>query len=203
MSEFAADPATTALRPTAPVEPTAPAPPAAPTAAAGTQAHEAYAFACLNCGYGWEQEYEIGHRKDAQGRSGTYYRANGVPVPSPLTKPSCPGCGGEHVRIMRAGRVAEAAAAWHLPLHPTAEDDRRNAAEAAFMARIPAVTEPASEPRSEPGAETGSGSRAERESGPEPAPVAPAPRPERRERRRLHLPFHLRLRRHHHSTPEG
>lgn len=80
--------------------------------------HEAYAFACLNCGYGWEQAYQIDHQVDTAGRLRTLYRANGVPVPSPLTKPSCPGCGGEHVRIMRAGRVAETIAHWHP--HPAA-----------------------------------------------------------------------------------
>jgi len=77
--------------------------------------HEAYAFACLNCGYGWEQAYEIEHRTDVEGRPVIRYRANGVPVPSPLTSPGCPGCGGAHVRILRAGRVAEAAAYWHAP----------------------------------------------------------------------------------------
>lgn len=75
--------------------------------------HEAYAFACLNCGYGWEQAYEIEHRTDVAGRPVIRYRANGVPVPSPLSSPGCPGCGGTHVRILRAGRVAETAAYWH------------------------------------------------------------------------------------------
>ena len=77
--------------------------------------HEAYAFACLNCGFGWEQAYEIEHRTDAEGRQVIRYRANGVPVPSPLSSPGCPGCGGSHVRILRAGRVAEAHAYWHAP----------------------------------------------------------------------------------------
>ncbi|MBC3843780.1 hypothetical protein GXW82_36885 [Streptacidiphilus sp. 4-A2] len=81
--------------------------------------HEAYAFACLNCGFGWEQAYEIEHRADAQGHPLIRYFANGVPVPSPLTSPGCPGCGGTHVRILRAGRVAEAAAHWHAA-RPTA-----------------------------------------------------------------------------------
>ncbi|MFC1413809.1 hypothetical protein ACEZCY_32140 [Streptacidiphilus sp. N1-12] len=74
---------------------------------------EAYAFACLNCGFGWEQAYEILHLVDVDGRPRAQYRANGVPVPSPLTQPSCPGCAGNHVRIMRAGRVAEVASYWH------------------------------------------------------------------------------------------
>lgn len=80
--------------------------------------HEAYAFACMNCGFGWEQEYEIVHLVDADGRPRSVYQANGVPVRSPLTRPACPGCGGEHVRIMRAGRVAETTAYWQARVHP-------------------------------------------------------------------------------------
>ncbi|MFE9425176.1 hypothetical protein ACFYNO_19625 [Kitasatospora sp. NPDC006697] len=68
--------------------------------------HEAYSFACLNCGYGWEQGYDIEHHRDRDGHLVIQYRANGVRVPSPLLKPSCPGCGGHTVRIMREGRVA-------------------------------------------------------------------------------------------------
>jgi hypothetical protein len=68
--------------------------------------HEAYSFACLNCGFGWEQAYEIEHQLDLQGRTVHVYRANGVRVASPLTRPTCPGCGGHLVRIMRAGNVA-------------------------------------------------------------------------------------------------
>jgi hypothetical protein len=75
-------------------------------------AHEAYSFACLSCGYGWEQEYEIEHHADRDGHLTCQYRANGVRVPSPLLKPSCPGCGGHTVRIMRAGRVAAVGHAW-------------------------------------------------------------------------------------------
>jgi hypothetical protein len=105
------------------VQPATSAPPPAPAAKpAEPVVSEAYAFACLNCGFGWEQAYEIGHLMGVDGRLRTVYRANGVPVPSPLTKPSCPGCGGEHVRIMRAGRVAETVAHWHEPLHPEPVD---------------------------------------------------------------------------------
>jgi hypothetical protein len=67
---------------------------------------EAYAFVCLSCGHGWEQAYEIEHRTTPDGRVVCDYHANGVRVPSPLTHPSCPGCGGAHLRIMGAGRVA-------------------------------------------------------------------------------------------------
>ncbi|GLW55433.1 hypothetical protein [Kitasatospora phosalacinea] len=72
--------------------------------------HEAYSFACLNCGYGWEQAYDIEHHTTRDGRTAVEYTANGVRVPSPLRELVCPGCGGERVRIMRAGRVAGMAA---------------------------------------------------------------------------------------------
>lgn len=77
---------------------------------------EAYSFACLNCGYGWEQAYEIEHQVDAFGRGSVTYFADGVAVPSPLTRPACANCGGDRVRIMRSGRVAgvEAVEPWHL-----------------------------------------------------------------------------------------
>ncbi|WP_042412694.1 hypothetical protein [Streptacidiphilus anmyonensis] len=71
-------------------------------------AHEAYSFACLNCGFVWEQAYEIEHVVDHNGQMVYRYKADGVPVASPLTHPACPGCGGPHVRIMASGRVARA-----------------------------------------------------------------------------------------------
>lgn len=74
---------------------------------------EAYSFACLSCGYGWEQAYDIEHHQAADGHTVIQYRANGVRVPSPLLQPSCPGCGGHTVRIMRAGRVASVAHSAH------------------------------------------------------------------------------------------
>ncbi|WP_280726872.1 hypothetical protein [Kitasatospora sp. MAA4] len=69
---------------------------------------EAYSFACLSCAYGWEQAYDIEHYRASDGHTVIQYHANGVRVPSPLLQPSCPGCGGHTVRIMRAGRVASA-----------------------------------------------------------------------------------------------
>lgn len=74
---------------------------------------EAYSFACLHCGYGWEQAYDIEHHLGGDGRILFEYYANGVRVPSPLVKPVCPGCGGNKVRIMRAGRVASAEGSVH------------------------------------------------------------------------------------------
>ncbi|MBA0049374.1 hypothetical protein E0L36_00115 [Streptomyces sp. AJS327] len=73
--------------------------------------HEAYSFACMRCGHGWEQEYEIVHLAYPDGRPMIVYYADGERVPSPLTRPTCSACGGHVVRIMRAGRVSEATAA--------------------------------------------------------------------------------------------
>jgi hypothetical protein len=96
-------------------------------------AHEAYSFACLNCGFVWEQAYEIEHVVDYNGQMVYRYKANGVPVASPLTHPACPGCGGPHVRIMASGRVARANAGRY-------EDESARQAQllAAHMADSPA-----------------------------------------------------------------
>ncbi|WP_405011889.1 hypothetical protein [Kitasatospora sp. NBC_01539] len=87
---------------------------------------EAYSFACLSCGYGWEQAYDIEHHVDREGRIVFEYKANGVRVPSPLREPTCPGCGGHKVRIMREGRVATAEHSLHhapgYPFHAEPED---------------------------------------------------------------------------------
>jgi hypothetical protein len=88
---------------------------AADTGAAGANGREAYSFACLNCGYGWEQAYEIEHHTDAAGRPYVTYLAEGRTVPSPLTRPTCDNCDGHQVRIMGSGRVSDAVAAqWSL-----------------------------------------------------------------------------------------
>ncbi|WP_441250607.1 hypothetical protein [Kitasatospora sp. McL0602] len=98
---------------------------------------EAYSFACLSCGYGWEQAYDIEHHKARDGRVLIEYHANGVRVPSPLLKPTCPGCGGHTVRIMREGRVATAESSLHTapgypshaePADPTPPPSRSHAA---------------------------------------------------------------------------
>ncbi|TXS55562.1 hypothetical protein [Streptomyces sp. t39] len=70
------------------------------------KAHEAYAFACMRCGYGWEQSYEIEHHTDNRGQEFVVYTADGKRVPSPLSSPTCLNCGGHVVRIMRAGQVS-------------------------------------------------------------------------------------------------
>ncbi|MFI5973038.1 hypothetical protein [Streptomyces sp. NPDC051452] len=70
--------------------------------------HESYSFACMRCGHGWEQSYEIEHHRDAEGQAFVRYVADGRPVPSPLSRPSCQNCDGHLVRIMRAGQVSSA-----------------------------------------------------------------------------------------------
>ncbi|MGG8409134.1 hypothetical protein ACM614_22330 [Streptomyces sp. 12297] len=67
---------------------------------------EAYAFACMKCGYGWEQSYEIEHHVDGRGQPFIMYTAKGERVPSPLSNPTCLNCGGHVVRIMREGQVS-------------------------------------------------------------------------------------------------
>lgn len=71
-------------------------------------AHEAYSFACMKCGYGWEQTYEIEHHAGADGEPFVTYYTDGRRVPSPLTHPTCVNCEGHLLRIMRSGRVAGA-----------------------------------------------------------------------------------------------
>ncbi|MGW7270233.1 hypothetical protein ACWGH5_06925 [Streptomyces sp. NPDC054864] len=68
--------------------------------------HESYAFACMRCGHGWEQSYDIEHHVDGKGKEFVLYVADGRRVPSPLTRPTCVNCGGHVVRIMRAGQVS-------------------------------------------------------------------------------------------------
>ncbi|GAA2743366.1 MULTISPECIES: hypothetical protein [Kitasatospora] len=82
---------------------------------------EAYSFVCLSCAYGWEQAYDIEHHKARDGQIVFEYKANGVRVPSPLREPTCPGCGGHKVRIMREGRVATAPSAIAPGYAPHAE----------------------------------------------------------------------------------
>ncbi|WKE71235.1 hypothetical protein [Streptomyces sp. WP-1] len=68
--------------------------------------HESYSFACMRCGHGWEQSYEIEHHADADGQQYVRYVADGQVVPSPLRSPSCQNCDGHVLRIMRAGQVS-------------------------------------------------------------------------------------------------
>ncbi|MFI9563277.1 hypothetical protein [Streptomyces rishiriensis] len=68
--------------------------------------NESYSFACMRCGHGWEQSYEIEHHTDGDGRQFVLYVAEGRVVPSPLSRPACLNCDGHVVRIMRAGQVS-------------------------------------------------------------------------------------------------
>ncbi|MFJ2904341.1 hypothetical protein [Streptomyces sp. NPDC087212] len=70
--------------------------------------NESYSFACMRCGHGWEQSYEIEHHRDGEGHEFVLYVADGVVVPSPLSRPTCHNCEGHVVRIMRPGQVSSA-----------------------------------------------------------------------------------------------
>ncbi|GHA85982.1 hypothetical protein GCM10010330_45380 [Streptomyces tendae] len=75
--------------------------------------HESYSFACMRCGHGWEQSFEIEHHTDADGHAFVLYVADGRVVPSPLTRPACATCDSHVVRILRPGRVASVRGATH------------------------------------------------------------------------------------------
>lgn len=61
---------------------------------AATTVHEAYAFACMRCGHGWEQAYEIEHHVDASNSAFVVYKADGQRVPSPFPRPPAPTAAG-------------------------------------------------------------------------------------------------------------
>ncbi|MDX2544427.1 hypothetical protein ACOT81_28270 [Streptomyces sp. WI04-05B] len=75
--------------------------------------HESYSFACMRCGHGWEQSYEIEHHTDVEGGQMVMYVADGHVVQSPLTRPTCQNCDGHVVRIMRAGQVSSVQNSMH------------------------------------------------------------------------------------------
>ncbi|MGW3492554.1 hypothetical protein [Streptomyces sp. NPDC001020] len=90
---------------------------------------ESYSFACMRCGHGWEQSYDIEHHLDGDGNEFVMYVAAGRVVPSPLSRPTCLNCDSHVVRIMRPGQVSSAQSRlrgehqehhWHLShlLHP-------------------------------------------------------------------------------------
>jgi len=101
------------------------------TRAATDVVHESYSFACMRCGHGWEQSYEIEHHLDAEGTAFVTYVANGAVVPSPLSRPSCQNCGGHVLRIMRPGRVSSA----QRSLYGQRQDAARSAPRRAPKAR--------------------------------------------------------------------
>ncbi|MFH9982680.1 hypothetical protein ACH4ND_26250 [Streptomyces sp. NPDC017179] len=95
--------------------------------------NESYSFACMRCGHGWEQSYEIEHYTDGDGRECVRYVADGRLVPSPLSRPNCRNCDGHVVRIMRAGRVSSAQS--HLHRHEDHPHEPPPGEEAADRAR--------------------------------------------------------------------
>ncbi|MET9893575.1 hypothetical protein ABZZ47_25855 [Streptomyces sp. NPDC006465] len=85
--------------------------------AATAVVHESYSFACMRCGHGWEQSYDIEHHRDAEGGEFVTYVANGRVVPSPLSRPTCLNCDSHVVRIMRAGQVSSVLDSMHSMTH--------------------------------------------------------------------------------------
>lgn len=75
--------------------------------------HESYSFACMRCGHGWEQSYEIEHHIDGNGAETVMYVVDGRVVLSPLSRPTCQNCENHVVRIMRAGQVSSAQSSLH------------------------------------------------------------------------------------------
>ena len=67
-----------------------------------------YSFACLDCGHGWENTYDVDVTVDEQAQITAVYRLGDRRVPSPLQSPRCPACESRKIRIMRPGRVAAA-----------------------------------------------------------------------------------------------
>ncbi|GGO55870.1 MULTISPECIES: hypothetical protein [Streptomyces] len=102
--------------------------------AAAKVVEESYAFACMRCGHGWEQTYEIEHHVDAKGQEFVMYLADGHHVPSPLTRPTCLNCGGHVVRIMRAGQVSSVRSALESMHRRQAAERVARAGEAAAAA---------------------------------------------------------------------
>jgi len=87
--------------------------------------NESYSFACMRCGHGWEQSYEIEHHTDADGHEFVMYVVDGKVVPSPLSRPTCQNCDAHLVRIMRAGQVSSVReAASHAHKAPAARTAR-------------------------------------------------------------------------------
>lgn len=110
-----------------------------------TTAHEAYAFACMRCGSGWEQAYEIEHHVDVSGRPFVVYKCDGKRVPSPLSSPTCANCGGHVVRIMRAGQVSTVRRMLHTYVDPatgSTPSGRRTTGPAPHASAFAAATAP-------------------------------------------------------------
>lgn len=96
--------------------------------AATAVVHESYSFACMRCGHGWEQSYEIEHHNDAEGHEFVMYVAEGQVVPSPLSKPTCQNCDSHVVRIMRPGQVSSVHDAVHKQQRRTPQTEAQEPA---------------------------------------------------------------------------
>jgi Zn finger protein HypA/HybF involved in hydrogenase expression len=96
--------------------------------AATAVVHESYSFACMRCGHGWEQSYEIEHHNDAEGHEFVMYVAEGQVVPSPLSKPTCQNCDSHVVRIMRPGQVSSVRDAVHKQQRRTPQSEAQEPA---------------------------------------------------------------------------
>jgi len=96
--------------------------------AASAVVHESYSFACMRCGHGWEQSYEIEHHNDAEGHEFVMYVAEGQVVPSPLSKPTCHNCDSHVVRIMRPGQVSSVREAVHKQQRRTPQTEAQEPA---------------------------------------------------------------------------
>ncbi len=134
--------------------------------------HESYSFACMHCGHGWEQSYEIEHHTDAEGRDFVLYVVDGAVVPSPLSRPGCLRCEGHVVRIMRAGQVSSAQHGLPRQTRPVP----RRTAEAAVVAVVAVAVADGTCPGDAPPAD---------------APPADASRPARGRHRQLSGLLHL------------
>jgi len=110
--------------------------------AATAVVHESYSFACMRCGSGWEQSYEIEHHRDAEGHEFVMYVAGGQVVPSPLSRPTCQNCDSHVVRIMRPGQVSSARDAAHGPQRHAPQAGPAQAPEGAGGAEAGEVKEP-------------------------------------------------------------
>ncbi|GGN62608.1 hypothetical protein GCM10011579_029920 [Streptomyces albiflavescens] len=99
--------------------------------AATAVVNESYSFACMRCGHGWEQSYEIEHHLDAEGNEFVRYVADGRVVPSPLSRPSCQNCDSHVVRIMRPGQVSSARNSQQRPVAARQPELRADAPETA------------------------------------------------------------------------
>ncbi|MGW6869697.1 hypothetical protein [Streptomyces sp. NPDC054901] len=152
----------------------APAPVHVPAAPTVPTVREAYSFACMKCGYGWEQGYEIEHHVDGGGEAFIVYRANSERVPSPLSNPTCLNCGGHVVRIMREGQVSSVTGMLDkLYHHPVAPGIAGPVPAGASVPRTPRPRK-ARQPKGQ------AGSKGARSTHDAPGPVAVDPAEERR-----------------------